>query len=266
VLKSDRPIDVVLATSMLQVGVDVSRLGLMVVTGQPKNTAEYIQASSRVGRDPARPGLVLTLYNWARPRDLAHFETFAHYHETFYRRVEPLSVTPFSPRAIDRGLTGVLIGMIRNAESAYSPNTAAQQVDVSGPIPREAREAIARRAEDINQDPRAGELVRTAVQYRLERWESRRAHLEAVRLVYRQGGDAVGLLREAGIGRWDEWTVANSLREAEAEINLVLPGTSVVDRSLEGQPPWGYLSGAAPDDPDLNEAEEADRTGGGEPE
>src|SRR5262249_6727565 len=68
------PADVVLATSMLQVGVDVPRLGLMVVTGQPKNTAEYLQATGRIGRDPQRPGLVVTLYNWARPRDLAHYE------------------------------------------------------------------------------------------------------------------------------------------------------------------------------------------------
>ncbi len=78
------PYDAVLATSMLQVGVDVTRLGLMLMVGQPKNTAEYIQASSRVGRDPAGPGLVVTLGNWARPRDLAHFEQFRHYHETFY--------------------------------------------------------------------------------------------------------------------------------------------------------------------------------------
>jgi hypothetical protein len=64
------PYDAVLATSMLQVGVDVTRLGLMMLVGQPKNTAEYIQASSRVGRDPGRPGLVVSLRNWARPRDL----------------------------------------------------------------------------------------------------------------------------------------------------------------------------------------------------
>ena len=92
--QGDRPFDVVLATSMLQVGVDVQRLGLMLVVGQPKNTAEYIQASSRVGRDPSGRAWLSPLGNWARPRDLAHFEQFRHYHETFYAQVEALSVTP----------------------------------------------------------------------------------------------------------------------------------------------------------------------------
>ena len=78
----------------------------MLVVGQPKNTAEYIQASSRVGRQASRPGLVVALGNWARPRDLAHFEQFRHYHETFYAQVEALSVTPFSATSLDRGLDG----------------------------------------------------------------------------------------------------------------------------------------------------------------
>ena len=105
---------------MLQVGVDVQRLGLMLVVGQPKNTAEYIQASSRVGRDAARPGLVVSLGNWARPRDLAHFEQFRHYHDTFYKQVEALSVTPFSPTSLERGIDGLLVGATRVAQATVA--------------------------------------------------------------------------------------------------------------------------------------------------
>src|SRR5439155_11065350 len=96
-----RPVDVMLASNMLGVGVDVRRLGLMAVNGQPKSAAEYIQATSRVGR--SFPGLVCTVLTWSRPRDLSHFETFEHYHATFYKHVEAQSVTPFAPRALDRG-------------------------------------------------------------------------------------------------------------------------------------------------------------------
>lgn len=246
------PVAVLLATSMLQVGVDVTRLGLMTVTGQPKNTAEYIQATCRVGRDPARPGLILTIYNWARPRDLAHFETFCHYHETFYRRVEPLSVTPFAARAVDRGLTGVLVGLVRNAELGFSPNLAAHRVDLGSRAVKAVAEVIAGRAAQISADAASEQRVRDAIQDRLDRWLQRRAHIEAARLGYREDRDVEGLLREAGLGDWDLWTAAYSLRETEPEANLVLPRDTVVDLSARGAPPWVYPA-AAEDDPDLED-------------
>jgi hypothetical protein len=246
------PVAVLLATSMLQVGVDVTRLGLMTVTGQPKNTAEYIQATSRVGRDAARPGLILTIYNWARPRDLAHFETFCHYHETFYRRVEPLSVTPFAARAVDRGLTGVLVGLVRNADLAFSPNLAAQRVPLTDAAVKATADVIVGRAGQISGNADVEERVRDAIQHRLDRWLQRRAHIEAARLGYRQDSDVEGLLHEAGLGDWDLWTAAYSLRETEPESNLVMPRDTVVDLTARSGPDWVYPARVG-DDPDLED-------------
>src|SRR6185503_16892907 len=120
--KTDWPVDVLLATNMISVGVDIDRLGLMAVAGQPKATAEYIQATSRVGRK--HPGLVVTMYNWMGARDLSHYERFQSYHAALYRYVEAISVTPFSSRALDRGLRGVFAAMNRllGAQMAMEPN------------------------------------------------------------------------------------------------------------------------------------------------
>jgi len=114
---------------MLSVGVDINRLGLMAVNGQPKGTAEYIQATSRVGR--SFPGLVCTVLTWSRPRDLSHYETYEHYHATFYKHVEAQSVTPFSPRAMDRGLTGTMLSLMRLENETFSPNEGASQLNAS---------------------------------------------------------------------------------------------------------------------------------------
>lgn len=104
-------LDTAVATNMIAVGMDVDRLGLMVVTGQPKQNSEYIQATSRIGR--AFPGLVIALYNPYRPRDLSHYENFTGYHSQLYRFVEGTTATPFSARARDRVLHALIISAIR---------------------------------------------------------------------------------------------------------------------------------------------------------
>ncbi|MDX6507976.1 MAG: hypothetical protein QOG06_2620, partial [Gaiellaceae bacterium] len=124
---SDR-VDCAIATNMIAVGLDIPRLGLMGVVGQPKTAAEYIQATSRVGRTDEAPGLIVTLLGINKPRDRSHYERFRHFHETFYRSVEVGSVTPFSPRALDRGLAGALIGLARQSMPTLTPARGAEQI------------------------------------------------------------------------------------------------------------------------------------------
>jgi hypothetical protein len=139
-------VDVLLASNMISVGVDIERLGMMVVAGQPKTTAEYIQASSRVGRQAKWPGLVVTCFNVHKPRDRSHYETFSAYHESFYRFVEVTSLTPFSGPALERGMVGALMAVARHLRTAMTAPTAAMDVEKNRAIVEQAVAALARRA------------------------------------------------------------------------------------------------------------------------
>ena len=112
------PSNVLLATNMISVGIDVARLNVMLLVGQPKLTSEYIQASSRVGR--SFPGVAFAMYDGSKSRDRSHYEQFKPYHESFYKHVEPTGATPFSKPARDRALHAVMIAMMRVLENELS--------------------------------------------------------------------------------------------------------------------------------------------------
>lgn len=111
-------VDGVLSTSMFGTGVDVSRLSLMLVHGQPKTTSAYIQATGRVGRES--PGLIVTLLPATNPRSLDHYEFFTGYHRQLYRGVEPVTVYPFAPRARERALGPLCVALLRQSLGVHA--------------------------------------------------------------------------------------------------------------------------------------------------
>lgn len=234
-----RAIDVVLATNMLSVGVDVNRLGLMAVNGQPKGTAEYIQATSRVGR--AFPGLVCTVLTWARPRDLSHYETFEHYHATFYKHVEAQSVTPFSPRAMDRGLTGSLLSLMRLENDAFSPNEGAGRLSMSNQAEIvDAIEVLANRVGNVAEDSARKQLAEIELKERADEW-AKQANQGGRILAYEKRGPAkdktVALIKSPGLQAWDNWTVPMSMREVEPGVRLIMStGLITDDRDWKPRP------------------------------
>ncbi len=174
-------VDIALATNMISVGLDIVRLGLMVILGQPKTAAEYIQSSSRVGRDPSRPGLVITLLNIHRPRDRSHYERFMHWHNNFYRSVEVTSVTPFSVRALDRGLAAVTVALTRlNLAEMTPPMGAGKIAQLRSTIEQVAASICDRAASHTPMSPAESAKIRQEIEKRVmnlldtwtELWES----------------------------------------------------------------------------------------------
>lgn len=233
----DDRVDVALATNMISVGLDIIRLGLMVVAGQPKMSSEYIQATSRVGRDADRPGLVVTLMNMHRPRDRSHYERFAAWHSSFYRSVEATSVTPFSPRAIDRGIAGVAVSLARHGNRTLTPSANAVQMRLERGRVDFVADTIAARAADHNRDLSKSEQeelrqnTRGRVADLLDDWakiadrkNNTRAGLRYQK--YEPGNDAI-LLRDPlspdldGISPEERRFKANrSMRDVELSVNL----------------------------------------------
>jgi hypothetical protein len=238
-------IDVVLATNMISVGLDITRLGLMVVLGQPKTAAEYIQATSRVGRDEERPGLVVTLLNLHRPRDRSHYERFATWHESFYRAVEATSVTPFSPRAVDRGIAAVTVALSRLGFPQLTPPRGAAAIGAHRKALDEVADILASRAEghdNLDADEAEGlrQRVRARVMDLLDTWQhvaDQKGELQYQREV----GGAPPLLfepldpellrqpREA-----QKFKAHRSLRDVEPTVNLWVRGPH--EGGPEGQP------------------------------
>lgn len=211
------------STNMISVGVDVGRLGLMTVVGQPKTTAEYIQATSRVGRNADRPGLVVTVYSPSKPRDRSHYESFVPYHASLYRSVEPSSVTPFSVPARERALHADLVVLVRHA-LGLSENQDAALFDPDDKRLTALLESFLARVEQAD----ATELERVQVHLDdlIETWSKRVIDSHALGgLRYSNFGHERPRLLKRFTERGDGWATLDSMRSVDVEIEVQVRGT-----------------------------------------
>ncbi|MEU6666250.1 helicase-related protein [Streptomyces sp. NPDC046727] len=223
-LPDEDAVDVLLATNMIAVGVDVDRLGLMAVMGQPQTTAEYIQATSRVGR--AHPGMVAVMLNSARSRDRSHYESFQHFHSALYREVESTSVTPFSARARERGLHAVIVALARVLIPAARPNEGAGKVESYEHILRgRIKSVLLDRVDAVT--PEETDAVSQAFDEFVEWWCEEADIHSGLLFEPRRGSRAPSLLKaydDESEGA-DAWSTLWSLRDVDAESALFMEGT-----------------------------------------
>lgn len=229
-------LDVVLATNMLSVGVDIPRLGLMLVNGQPKGIAEYIQATSRVGRGDV-PGLVVAVLNNAKARDRSHYESFPTWHGTLYRDVEPTSVTPFASRARDRALHAVLVALVRHLVPGMIDRPALDDAAIDAA--KDLIDDIVRRAAAIDPQETA---VRAELERCLDTWEFRapRSYWSAhqVRNSLLQDAERAATLRAMGRMPGEAWPTLNNMRSVEASTRYRLAERlreSTSERNADGE-------------------------------
>lgn len=210
---SDTPMDICLASNIIEVGIDIPRLSMMVVAGQPKTTSQYIQVTGRVGRLEERPGLIVAMYSPSKPRDRSHFERFRSYHERLYAHVEPTSVTPFSPPALERALHAVLTAYARQSDTS---GVAGSPYPYPSTVVERFRVLVLGRAAIV--DPGEVDYVATVLERRANEWR----RWQRTRWAGKSDGEDVPLLRVAGDYSGAEesrlsWPTPMSMRNVDAE-------------------------------------------------
>jgi len=217
---SGNAVDVVASTNMLSVGIDVPRLAVMLMNGQPKTTSEYIQATSRVGRGDV-PGIVVTLFRATKPRDRSHYEIFRAYHQSLYRSVEPTSVTPWSLSSRRRSLPGVLVAFMRHG-AGLSDNLDAARFDTESMLTRRVVAMIQEIVDKV--DPDEADETRVQLKSLLAEWKAWAddARLAGGKLAYDQK-DGPALLKDFGEAR-SGWPVMSSMRNVDRVVRVVARG------------------------------------------
>jgi len=211
-------------TNMISVGVDVSRLGLMVMHGQPKTTSEYIQASSRVGRKREYPGLVVTHYSANKPRDRSHYEDFSAYHNSLYRNVEPTSVTPFSAPSRERSLHAALVILVRH-KCGLQRDVDAGKFDKNEACIRDAIGSLLSTVGEVNDDEL--EAAKNQLRDLVDEWHKlAQSHEDTLRYnAFRDGNQFQSLLKPFGKrSNQGGWATLNSMRSVDGESPIFVAG------------------------------------------